>query len=115
PNPASSAGSTSFGLIREAWDTLHQQYVGRDQLDDRTLIYGAITGMTDAVGDTGHTDFMTPEERQQRNDSLSGSYVGIGVRIEPDAAGMPKVIGVFDDSPAKKAGIAADDVIVAVD
>ena len=39
--------------------------------------------MTEAVGDTGHTDFMTPEEREQRNDSLSGSYVGIGVRIDP--------------------------------
>ena len=114
-NPGSSGSPTTFGLITEAWDTLHQQYVGRDELDDRALIYGAITGMTDAVGDTGHTDFMTPEERQQRNDSLSGSYVGIGVRIEPDAAGLPKIIGVFDDSPAKKAGIVADDVIVAVD
>ena len=115
PNPASSTSPTTFGLIREAWDTLHQQYVGRDQLDDRALIYGAIEGMTDAVGDTGHTDFMTPEEREQRNDSLSGSYVGIGVRIEPDDAGQPKIIGVFDGSPAAKAGLVPDDVIVAVD
>jgi len=115
PNPASSTGPTTFGLIREAWDTLHQQYVGRDQLDDRALIYGAIEGMTDAVGDTGHTDFMTPEERAQRNDSLSGSYVGIGVRIEPNDAGQPQIIGVFDGSPAEKAGLVPDDVIVAVD
>ena len=115
PNPASSAGSTSFGLIKEAWDTLHQQYVGRDELDDRSLIYGAIDGMTDAVGDTGHTEFMTPEERKQRDDSLSGSYVGIGVRIEPDGAGLPKIIGVFEGSPAEKSGLKPDDVIVAVD
>ena len=115
PNPASSTKPTDFGLIREAWDTLHQQYVGRDQLDDRALIYGAIEGMTDAVGDTGHTDFMTPEEREHRNDSLSGSYVGIGVRIEPDDAGQPRIIGVFDGSPAEKAGLVPDDVIVAVD
>ena len=114
-NPASPAGPTTFGLIKEAWDTLHQQYVGRDQLDDKALIYGAIEGMTNAVGDTGHTDFMTPEERQQRNDSLSGSYVGIGVRIEPDDAGQPRIIGVFDGSPAEKAGLLPDDVIVAVD
>jgi carboxyl-terminal processing protease len=115
PNPGSSNAPTTFGLIREAWDTLHQQFVGRDQLDDRALIYGAIEGMTNAVGDTGHTDFMTPEERQQRNDSLSGSYVGIGVRIEPDDAGQPRIIGVFDGSPAEKAGLVPDDVIVAVD
>jgi carboxyl-terminal processing protease len=115
PSAGSSAKPTEFGLIKEAWDTLHQRFVGRDELDDRTLIYGAIEGMTDAVGDTGHTDFMTPEEREQRNDSLSGSYVGIGVRIEPDEAGQPKIIGVFDGSPAKKAGLVPDDVIVAVD
>jgi carboxyl-terminal processing protease len=114
PNPASST-PTDFGLIREAWDTIHQQYVGRDELDDRALIYGAIEGLTDAVGDTGHTDFMTPEERRQRNDSLSGSYVGIGVRIEPDDAGRPRIVGVFDESPAKKAGIVPDDVILEVD
>jgi carboxyl-terminal processing protease len=115
PNPASSLKPTEFGLIKEAWDTIHQQFVGRDELDDRDLIYGAIEGMTDAVGDTGHTDFMTPEERQERNDSLSGSYVGIGVRIEPDDAGLPRIIGVFEDSPAEKAGLVPDDVIVAVD
>ena len=115
PSPASSPGTTTFGLIQEAWDTIHREYVGKDTLDDRALIYGAIRGMTEAVGDTGHTDFMTPEERQQRNDSLSGSYVGIGVRIEPDDAGQPRIIGVFDGSPAEKAGLLPDDVIVAVD
>jgi carboxyl-terminal processing protease len=115
PNPGSSFRPTDFGLIREAWDTIHQQYVGRDQLDDRALIYGAIDGLTDAVGDTGHTDFMTPEERKQRNDSLSGSYVGIGVRIEPDEAGRPRIVGVFDNGPAKAAGLVPDDVIVEVD
>ena len=115
PNPASTAGPTTFGLIKEAWDTIHQQYVGRDQLDDKALIYGAIEGMTNAVGDTGHTDFMTPAERAQRNDSLSGSYVGIGVRIEPDDAGQPRINAVFDGSPAEKAGLVPDDVIVAVD
>lgn len=115
PSPASSLKPTDFGLIREAWDTIHEKYVDRSQLDDRALIYGAIEGLTDAVGDTGHTDFMTPEERQQRNDSLSGSYVGIGVRIEPDDAGRPRIVGVFDESPAKKAGLAPDDVILEVD
>jgi carboxyl-terminal processing protease len=115
PNPASSLKPTDFGLIREAWDTLHQKYVARDQLDDRALIYGAIEGMTEAVGDTGHTDFMTPEERKQRNDALSGSYVGIGVRIEPDDAGRPKIVGVFEGSPAEKVGLGDGDVILKVD
>jgi carboxyl-terminal processing protease len=102
-------------MIKEAWDTIHQQYVRADELDDQQLIWGAIDGMTQAVGDTGHTDFMTPEERQQRNESLSGSYVGIGVRIDPTADGRPRIVAIFKDSPAEKAGLAVGDVIVAVD
>ena len=47
--PAPSASSaTNFGLIKEAWDTLHNKYVGADELNDRDLIYGAINGMTEA-------------------------------------------------------------------
>jgi carboxyl-terminal processing protease len=118
PSPASAPGAsapTTFGLIREAWDVIHQQYVGKDELDDRALIYGAIDGLTQAIGDTGHTDFMTAQEREQRNDSLSGSYVGIGVRIDPTDEGLPRVVDVFDGSPAEAAGMQVDDVILEVD
>ncbi len=112
PTPS---GSTQFGLIREAWDTLHKEYVGAKDLNDQTLIYGAINGMTQAVGDTGHTSFLTPEERAARASGLSGSYVGIGVRIDVAADGLPVVIGVFKDSPAEKAGLKVGEEIVAVD
>jgi len=112
--PAPS-GETTFGLIKEAWDTLHTKYVGAADLNDRDLIYGAINGMTEAVGDTGHTSFLTPEERTARNNDLSGKYVGIGVRIDTAKDGLPLVVGVFKDSPAEKGGIVAGDEIVAVD
>ncbi len=115
PNPASSTSPTEFGLIQEAWDTIHDRYVGRDELDDRELIWGAIDGMTQAVGDTGHTDFMTPEERAERNESLAGTYVGIGVRIDTTEDGLPRVEAVFPDSPAERAGLQDGDVIVEVD
>src|SRR6478752_5836507 len=114
PSPSGSP-SPDFGLIKEAWDVLHTKYVGADQLNDKDLIYGAINGMTEAVGDTGHTSFLTPEERAQRSNDLSGQYVGIGVRIDTATDGLPLVIGVFKGSPAEKAGIQNGDEIVAVD
>ena len=89
PSPTASAAATDFGLIREAWDVLHSKYVGADELDDTELIYGAINGMTEAVGDTGHTSFLTPEERASRANDLSGQYVGIGVRIDTAEDGLP--------------------------
>ena len=115
PDPSSAVGTTTFGLIREAWDTLHTKYVGAAQLDDKALIYGAIDGMTQAVGDTGHTTFLTPAERAARSSGLSGSYVGIGVRIDTAADGLPLIVGVFPNSPAAGAGLAVGDEIVAVD
>ena len=115
PAPSSGTAPTDFGLIREAWDTLHTKYVGADHLNDRDLIYGAIRGMTEAVGDTGHTSFMTPEERAARSGDLSGKYVGIGVRIDTAKDGQPLIVGVFKGSPAEKAGLATGDEIVAVD
>jgi len=113
--PAPTDGTADFGLIREAWDVLHTKYVGADELNDKDLIYGAINGMTEAVGDTGHTSFMTPEERADRSNDLSGKYVGIGVRIDTAEDGLPLIIGVFKGSPADKAGLVAGDEIVSVD
>ena len=115
PAPTGSSAPTNFGLIREAWDVLHSKYVGADQLNDRDLIYGAINGMTQAVGDTGHTTFLTPEERVSRSNDLSGKYVGIGVRIDVAEDGLPLIVGVFAGSPAEKAGLAVGEEIVAVD
>jgi len=112
---APASAPTEFGLIREAWDAIHENYVDAGALDDRALIYSAINGLTEAVGDTGHTSFMTPDERKSRNDSLSGSYVGIGAQMDVTESGLPLVVGVFRDSPAEKAGVEAGDIMVEVD
>ena len=113
--PSAGTPAAEFDLIRQAWDTLHREYVARSELDDRALAYGAIDGMAEAVGDTGHTTFLTPEERKARTDELSGSYVGIGIRLDTDADGHPLVVGVFKDSPAEAAGILSGDIIERVD
>lgn len=114
PGPTNGSGD-AFALIGEAWRILHQDYVGADELDDTTLAYGAIDGLADAVGDTGHTSFLTPQERADRSEELSGSYVGIGVRIDAAEDGRPLVVGIFRGSPAEAADLATGDIIVAVD
>ncbi len=115
-SPASSvAPGEEFALIREAWDTIHKNYVDARDLNDQKLVYAAIDGLTDAVGDTGHTTFMTPEERASRNSALSGSYVGIGASLDTTPDGLPLIVGVFRGSPAEEAGLKAGDVMLAVD
>ncbi|MFL5779595.1 MAG: S41 family peptidase, partial [Chloroflexota bacterium] len=112
---ATTPSAKELALISEAWGLIHDKYVDAASLDDRKLAYGAIDGMTDAVGDTGHTSFLTPEERQQRSSSLQGSYVGIGAELDTTATGLPRIVGVFKDSPADKAGLKPGDVVMAVD
>ena len=114
PSPTDAASTEAFGLVRDAWDILHEDYVGADELDETALAYSAIEGLTDAVGDTGHTSFLTPEEREDRAQELSGSYVGIGVRIDAAEDGRPLIVGVFRGSPAEAADLRPGDIIVAV-
>jgi carboxyl-terminal processing protease len=115
PGPTSPGSADAQALIDQAWAILHDDYVGADELDDKALAYGAIEGMTDAVGDTGHTSFLTPEERADRAEELSGSYVGIGVRIDAAEDGRPLIVGVFAGSPAEAADLQPGDIIVSVD
>lgn len=114
-SPSASGTAADLALIDEAWQTLHQNYVDRADLDDQALAYAAIKGMTAAVGDTGHTVFMTPAERAAEQSQLSGSYVGIGVRVDTTTDGRPIIVGVFDGSPAAQGGLKVGDIIESVD
>jgi carboxyl-terminal processing protease len=104
----------SVALYAEALDVVRNNYVDQEDIDSKKETYGAIRGMLGTLGDGGHTRFLTPEERQQNDQSLSGTYVGIGVQLEEEK-GNVVVAAPIQGSPAEKAGISTDDVLVAVD
>jgi carboxyl-terminal processing protease len=104
----------SVALYAQALDVVSNNYVDQEDIHPKKETYGAIRGMLDTLGDDGHTRFLTPEERKQNDQSLSGTYVGIGVQLE-EKKGDIVVAAPIQDSPAEKAGIRADDVLVAVD
>ncbi len=110
--PPSDARS-QVGLLYEAWNLVEQHYVDRTALNPTQLAYGAIRGLVDALGDTGHSDFLTPQEASALTSDLSGQYQGIGVEISIKTAG-PAIVAVFEGSPAQKAGLRAGDLILAV-
>jgi membrane-associated protease RseP (regulator of RpoE activity) len=115
PLPSMPANApANFDLFWQALDTIRQNYVGRADLTDQQITYGAIKGMVDALGDTAHSVFLTPEAVQAENESLNGSVVGIGVLLGQKDDQIV-VISVIPDSPASKAGIRTGDAIVSVD
>jgi carboxyl-terminal processing protease len=117
PSGAPSAGSqTELALIEQAWNDIQDNYVDAKNLDDQKLAYAAIRAMTDAVGDEGHTEFMTAEESKAVDQSLSGQFVGIGVQVaEDDNGGGIRISNVFPNTPAEAAGLLRGDHILAVD
>jgi carboxyl-terminal processing protease len=117
-SPSPTTGASDLTLIEEAWHTIHDNYVDAKNLDDQELAYGAIRGMTEAVGDEGHTSFLTAEEAKAADQSLSGTFVGIGVQVNLDDDkddALPTIGSVIPNTPAEEAGLRRGDRIIAVD
>jgi carboxyl-terminal processing protease len=103
----------SFALFWEAWDVATNHFAQPQKVDPKTMTQGAIRGMLDSLGDSGHTRFMTPEERARWDEQLSGHFVGIGVQIVV-RDGRPYVVAPIPGSPAVEAGLRAGDTILSI-
>lgn len=110
---SSFTDSEKFGVLQETWDAIHTQYVETEAIDDEELVYGASRGMVDALGDTGHSRFLDPEEADDFEREIRGETVGIGIYLDL-TSGMPTVIAPVDDGPADRAGVRAGDVILKI-
>ena len=118
PTSGGTSGAASepaeFKTFWEAWDVLHEHYVDQSALDPSKLTYGAINGMVNAVGDTGHTRFLTPAEVAASHQNLSGSITGIGARMSQNGSDFV-IQSVVPGSPAEKAGLRGGDTVLEVD
>ncbi len=103
-----------FDTFWQAWNIAQRYFVDRDALDATRLTYGAIRGMITALGDEGHTTFLTPDEVARQRTGISGKFSGIGAQVGVED-GLPVIVAPLDGSPAEKAGIKAGDIIIEVD
>ncbi|MCL4562779.1 MAG: S41 family peptidase [Chloroflexi bacterium] len=114
-SPSSSSTQTlNYKLIEQAWNYVNQDYVDRAAVQPTTLTYAAISGMVDALGDTGHSRFLTPEMVKQEQNFTQGSFDGIGAEVQQTTNGDVVIVAPIDGSPAQKAGLKPGDVIVQV-
>lgn len=101
-----------LSLLWAAWRLMLRHYIAPDQLRTEPMLFGAVKGMVDAVGDP-YTLFMTPEENEEFRDALSGSLEGIGAELAL-RDGNVVVVAPLRKSPAERAGLQPGDIIVEV-
>ena len=82
------------------------------EADEATGIYKGLM----ASLDDKYADYYTPEEYQKLMEELGGSFGGIGATLSKDAdTGNVVIQGIYEDSPAEKAGLKAGDILLAAD
>ena len=102
---------SNLNEIVSTYNSIVKNYYG--ELNKEDLKESAIKGMIDSLDDP-YSGFMTGDSATEFNETIDGSFSGIGVMIV-NGDEYTTVIEVYDDSPAKKAGIEVGDMIIKVD
>ena len=84
-----------------------------EDLDENKLVDAAINGMLSYTGDD-YTIYMNEDATESLNERLDGTYDGIGIRIGLNDNNQIYVYEVFDESPAKNAGIQVGDILLSI-
>lgn len=105
--------NVDFSLFWDVWQRLFRAYIDRATMDPQKMVYGAISGMVNSLGDP-YTSYFPPQQNKDFKQELGGSFEGIGAEL-----GMKDnhimVIAPIKGNPAEKAGIRAGDFILKVD
>jgi carboxyl-terminal processing protease len=94
-------------------ERLKAEYYGAE-IDERKLTYSAIRGMLSALNDP-FTRFLDPEEYKSMREENEGNFTGIGAQLDTNKDGEVYIKEPLPDTPAMRAGVKANDVIVSVD
>ncbi|MBI4099924.1 S41 family peptidase [Candidatus Microgenomates bacterium] len=112
-NKLPSNKPVDFSLFWSVWDEVSQKFVDKSKLDSQKMVYGAITGMVQSLGDP-YTVFLPPTQNKAVKEDLNGSFEGIGAQLGIKDNRII-VISPLPDSPAKRAGIKTGDFVLKVD
>ncbi len=110
--------AASDSVSRYAWTEpvveilaeVDKRFYKEPSLDDLQL--GAIRGMLEQLDDP-YTEFIPRVDVAEFTKDIRGEYVGIGAQVRNET-GWVLIVSPLDDSPAYKAGVEADDLVVAV-
>lgn len=103
--------NVDYNLLWSAIKIVDQKYIEKP-VDPQKVLYGAISGAVAASGDP-YTQYFPPKVNESFKTDLAGSFDGIGAEIGKKDGNIV-VVAPLDESPAEKAGVLAQDIIVKV-
>lgn len=84
--------------------------VGSEDLKD-SIYKGIVRSLEDP-----YSEYITYEENVKKNETDSGEFVGIGVRVQKNMYNNTiRVVSVVPGGPAEKAGVRANDLLMEID
>ena len=101
---------SDLDLFGEVFDRIRSQYV--DVTDERKLIHAALQGMLSSLDP--HSGYLEPQGYDDMQQDTSGQFGGLGIEVQMED-GVIKVVSPIDGSPASKAGVLPNDMIIQLD
>lgn len=84
-----------------------------EDIDEQDLVDAAIDGMLDSLDDP-YSTYMDEENAETFNETVDGSYDGIGITITQNENKDILIVSVAEDSPAEKADIQSGDILLKI-
>ncbi|MGX7347734.1 S41 family peptidase [Aerococcus vaginalis] len=103
--------NNDFRDFQRTYRLLSSNYYG--EIDDQKLINQGIAGMTEAVDDP-YTGFYFDSDSAALQSSINAKFEGIGATVQ-EKDGKIVVVSPVKDSPAEKAGLKPNDILLSVD
>lgn len=100
-----------YTKFETVYNTLMTQYY--QEVDGQQLMEGALSGMTEAVGDP-YTEYLNISDSAQLNESIDASFEGIGAEVQKQGDYI-MIVSPIAGSPAEAAGLMPNDLILKAD
>lgn len=84
-----------------------------EDIDEQDLVDAAIDGMLDSLDDP-YSTYMDEDNAETFNETVDGSYDGIGITITQNENKDILIVSVAEDSPAEKADIQSGDILLKI-
>ncbi|MDC0563503.1 S41 family peptidase [Alphaproteobacteria bacterium] len=97
-------------LFGDVFERVRSDYV--EEVTDQDLVEAAINGMLTSLDP--HSGYLPDDNFKKMQVQTTGRFGGLGIEVTMES-GFVKVVSPIDDTPAAKAGLQPEDLIVTVD